>query len=330
LISVWDGSYQERNRDTDFRVRFVVDLTAEQASRVVNVEKTRFWSVKQWQLYQKEYCSLEERRQKQASSAWIPQELKPITFSTSECSHGNLDKKIQGEMLANFLVHMILHKLNEPVGDTSTWATTDLQMHPALCRAVEYLNRGSGVIDAAGGSGHVSLALGRLGIHATVVDSRESVGRLPGRDRKAWNRLLRKQAVEGTLVCQPVQFNTLRAWFGSPPEGVNESFRQIEADSLPICGSNHILVQNCTAIVGLHPDEGTDAVVDTALAVKVPFVIVPCCVFFRLFPNRRLAGSNEVVSTRQDLLKYLSEKDSNIQRAALPFEGANTVLWSTF
>ena len=37
-------------------------------------------------------------------------------------------------------------------------------------------------------------------------------------------------------------------------------------------------------VVGLHPDEATEAIVDCALAHGKPFAVVPCCVFPRYPP----------------------------------------------
>ena len=37
-------------------------------------------------------------------------------------------------------------------------------------------------------------------------------------------------------------------------------------------------------LVGLHPDEATEAIVDCALANRKPFAVVPCCVFPRCPP----------------------------------------------
>jgi hypothetical protein len=228
----------------------------------------------------------------------------------------------------------------------------------AYQRAVDKLNTGTGVVDAAGGSGHVSMALGMAGITSTVVDPRENVGKLPGRDRKIWNRAIRSRPrqplpppasamtvptpttdvdseAEQIPYCQPVtavQYGTMRAWFGAPPAGVDGTFRQPDkpTEELPVCSVDHPLLSTCSAIIALHSDEATDAIVDTAVAMRIPFAIVPCCVFFRLFPNRRKPGSKDPVSTHADLLEYLMAKDESIQRTTLPFQGANVVLWSTF
>ena len=48
--------------------------------------------------------------------------------------------------------------------------------------------------------------------------------------------------------------------------------------------------ERCALVVGLHPDEATDAIVDAALAAGKPFAVVPCCVFPSLFPHRRLVA----------------------------------------
>ena len=133
------------------------------------------------------------------------------------------------------------------------------------------------------------------------------------------------------LFCQPVAvpFDSLRAWFGAPPYGVDASFRHPDQDAVSIVGLDRI--STCSAIVALHPDEATDAIVDTAVRLRIPFVVVPCCVFNRLFPNRRKPNRpTEPVSTHQDLLEYLMAKDGSIQKTILPFEGSNTILWSYF
>ena len=48
------------------------------------------------------------------------------------------------------------------------------------------------------------------------------------------------------------------------------------------------VVRHCLALVGMHPDEATEAIVDAALALQRPFAVLPCCVLPQLFPDRRL------------------------------------------
>ena len=193
-----------------------------------------------------------------------------------------------------------------------------------------------GIIDAAGGAGHVSLALALRGIHSTVVDPRSTAGKLPGRDRKS----LRRSKHES--------FSTYRAWFGSRHAGGGVSVRHecnhtgmdgnsVSADPtfLPICSmcSDDKLLPNCKAIVALHPDEATGDIVDIAVENDIPFVVVPCCVFARLFPERVKPVSedgpneNSIVSTYYDLIDWLVAKHPAINASQLPFEGANIAVW---
>lgn len=154
---------------------------------------------------------------------------------------------------------------------------------------------------------------------------------LPGRDRKVWRRALKRtnnhHTGNLTTTTPPVvPFSTMRAWFGSIPEGVDTNFRH--AETCQVCTVETNVAARCSAIVALHPDEATDGVVDMAIKLQVPLVVVPCCVFCRLFPNR-LRGE-QLVSTYEDLLKYLADKHDGIRATKLPFEGANVALWATF
>jgi len=186
-----------------------------------------------------------------------------------------------------------------------------------------------------------------MGVKSTVIDPRERVGMLPGRDRKVWKRALRKQEQhqqakkqqqemllwnDKSLVCQPiVPFGTQRSWFGAAPtEFADASFRHSDRQTLSVCDEESALVQQASAIVALHPDEATDEVVRVALARKVPFLVVPCCVFARLFPMRRIRPSQQSVGTYPDLVRYLQEQDPSIRVHKFSFAGRNTALWSIF
>jgi len=409
----------ELDQSDDYQqTRSIVHISsAKQAAQVVGIRKSQYWTMRMCQQWQNKFlpssfCSgpatklqprqAEPHDQDTPLDIHIMEQIVENVHAATTAQGRGLEKRTQGEYLANFLLHMIMNKLQisdddyrntvttssssqkETISnDPSQWATSHplrqddpAGNHPLLIRrAVSFLNAGSGVVDAAGGSGHVSMALGQLGIGSTVVDPRESVGKLPGRDRKYWNRQLRHppprqrpvgsnhhemekdQKVEQdipqspaditnrpddeldpSLYCQPVQYNSLRAWFGTPPVGVDSSFRQPDKVAptelpIPICDVDHELLRSCSAIVALHPDEATDAIVDTAIQLQRPLVIVPCCVFFRLFPHRLKPNSShqeEAVSTRLDLLDYLQAKHESIRRTQLPFVGANTVLWSVF
>jgi len=79
-------------------------------------------------------------------------------------------------------------------------------------------------------------------------------------------------------------------------------------------------------IVGMHPDEVTEAIVDAAIAARTPFAVVPCCVFSRLFPGRQLR-SGEPIASHGSLVRYLQEKHPNARTARLGFAGKNTVVY---
>ena len=54
------------------------------------------------------------------------------------------------------------------------------------------------------------------------------------------------------------------------------------------------LLATCSVVVGLHPDEATDAIVRVATAHNKPWVVVPCCTFRKKFPHRRLPDGRPV------------------------------------
>lgn len=47
-------------------------------------------------------------------------------------------------------------------------------------------------------------------------------------------------------------------------------------------------LRGASVIVGMHPDQATEHIVSCALALGKPWAVVPCCVFARENPNRRL------------------------------------------
>lgn len=41
-------------------------------------------------------------------------------------------------------------------------------------------------------------------------------------------------------------------------------------------------IRNCSLIIGLHPDQATEPIVELALSLRVPFAIIPWCVKIEL------------------------------------------------
>lgn len=95
------------------------------------------------------------------------------------------------------------------------------------------------------------------------------------------------------------------------------------------------VLQKCSVVVGMHPDQATDAVVDFALLKGKPFAVVPCCVYRKDFPKRRRPASPDnpfgggQVTTHEHLVQYLLAKAPGICKSAvLPFGGMNVVVYS--
>ena len=84
-------------------------------------------------------------------------------------------------------------------------------------------------------------------------------------------------------------------------------------------------------VLGLHPDEATEAIISTSLNNKLPFAVIPCCVLPQLFPNRRHKKTKKLIKKLGSFIEYLidlgQESGYNIKITELPFEGRNTVLY---
>ena len=109
----------------------------------------------------------------------------------------------------------------------------------------------------------------------------------------------------------------------------------IAMDSAETAATCERVLSGCSVVVGLHPDQATDAAVDFALAHGKPFAVVPCCTYARDFPHRRLPPGpgrpkgGGPVTTHAHLVEYLLAKAPwVIKSETLPFEGKNVVVYS--
>jgi len=113
---------------------------------------------------------------------------------------------------------------------------------------------------------------------------------------------------------QCVELQQVQAWFGPELWGTQ----------------GWQLFGACSCVVGLHPDQATEAILEYAVQHDAPFALMPCCVFPRLFPHRRLhqeGGSQAVpVTSYEQLVEYLQQQ-GRAERQVLDFEGANTVVY---
>jgi hypothetical protein len=68
--------------------------------------------------------------------------------------------------------------------------------------------------------------------------------------------------------------------------------------------------------------QATEAAIDLAILLRIPFAVVPCCVFPSEFANRILNG--KVVKSYDDFLKYLLKKQDKIRTSRLRFIESDT------
>jgi len=217
---------------------------------------------------------------------------------------------------------------------------------------VEALGAGCGVLDVAGGRGDLSCALVCSGVSSTVIDPRQNAG-VNAKTRQAMRKANDERAGrEGGpgmgkfavvhhffgehLLSKPDELERLAASAaaagGFVPSGM-DAHANMDSKNTPRASLNDLLsmqslIQNCSLIIGLHPDQVTDSIVDVAIASGKPFAVVPCCVFSRQFPERRTPAGDHVAS-HEDLIEYLAAKHPSVQTQRLPFDGCNTVVFAT-
>ena len=151
------------------------------------------------------------------------------------------------------------------------------------------------VLDIAGGKGLVSFFLTTLyGIRCKIIDPRGAS--LPKSRRKE----LKKKKIQ-----------------------IEEDRKMFTLDT---CDE---LTKGCSLIIGMHPDEATVDIVDVALAKKINFAVVPCCVFHNKFPDRKLKSGKEVVEY-PDIIQFILEKDSSLKIDFLNIKGRNKVIYKKF
>eukprot|EP01130_Rhizamoeba_saxonica_P012601 TRINITY_DN5340_c0_g1_i2.p1 TRINITY_DN5340_c0_g1~~TRINITY_DN5340_c0_g1_i2.p1 ORF type:complete len:250 (-),score=20.37 TRINITY_DN5340_c0_g1_i2:37-786(-) len=89
------------------------------------------------------------------------------------------------------------------------------------------------------------------------------------------------------------------------------------------------IFDSCSLILGMHPDEATERIVQFGLKYRKSFAVLPCCVFPKSFPDRRLNNGTKVV-VYNDLVQYLLELDPGIKTAKLNIPGRNTIVFKFF
>jgi hypothetical protein len=155
---------------------------------------------------------------------------------------------------------------------------------------IDYLSRGSGVLDVAGGNGMLSQALTDLDVPTVLLDPVPRCAGIP---------TIIKEALYG--------------------DGSHLTDRKDHVSSK---------IENCSIIVGMHPDQATEPIVDMALRLNKCFAILPCCVMPSLFTMRRQPCGDPVRSYNSFCLYLLNKADGEqFQVAYLPFIGRNKVIY---
>lgn len=154
------------------------------------------------------------------------------------------------------------------------------------------LSSGAGVLEVAAGKGQLSAEL----------------------QRRARGR------IASTLVEPSLRTRSLEE-----AEGMTWLAEAFDAEAFPAAHPD--LLADCSMLVGLHPDQATEAIVDCALRWGKPFAVVPCCVYPKLFPERR-TETGQGVTTYRGFNRYLKAKDGRICSARLPIEGRSLVLYA--
>ena len=80
---------------------------------------------------------------------------------------------------------------------------------------------------------------------------------------------------------------------------------------------HNIMLKTCTLIIGMHPDQATEDIVDVAIRHQKPFAIVPCCVF----------PKNGQSMPLDKWYEHLKQKTPCMEETFLNFQGRNQVLY---
>eukprot|EP01089_Gocevia_fonbrunei_P010997 TRINITY_DN24040_c0_g1_i1.p1 TRINITY_DN24040_c0_g1~~TRINITY_DN24040_c0_g1_i1.p1 ORF type:complete len:351 (+),score=53.81 TRINITY_DN24040_c0_g1_i1:33-1085(+) len=176
----------------------------------------------------------------------------------------------------------------------------------------DYLNENYGVIDIAGGRGGVSYELWcKHNIKCTLVEPRKQ--KLSKKQHK-WLKKNEKisigQDVESALCPH------LAVLFDQDSQN---TYKEI--------------FSNSSILIGMHPDEATQPILEYALAHDKPFAIVPCCVFPNLFPRslengKQVVEYDDFVTWCLETAKKASDANKwNVVSTTLGFLGRDIVIY---
>ena len=208
----------------------------------------------------------------------------------------------------------------------------------------DFLARGSGVLDVAGGKGDLSRALQKRGIPSVVLDPNPRLG---------------PDAV-GIPVIGLALMGDGSYLFRERQDGLHHVEKEHDGTTAKIAiptsrtATLHEqqFIRTCSMIVGMHPDEATEPIVrlvqwlamQTPNTAPKPMAILPCCVMPSLFPHRVYQG--QPVRSYKIFCEYLQSLYNNngnddlsaavptneslrMKVDFLPFMGRNMILYTT-
>ncbi len=82
------------------------------------------------------------------------------------------------------------------------------------------------------------------------------------------------------------------------------------------CTTCEQLLANTSMVIGFHPDQATEIIINEALNKSIPFAVVPCCVFPNMSPNR-IGIDGKLVRSFEQFIDYLQAKDIRIRKVVL-------------
>ena len=207
----------------------------------------------------------------------------------------------------------------------------------------ERLLSGAGIMDVAGGKGELSWELQGYGeMPSTIVDPRplDIVRMLKALTANKITRLrkdLKARVIDSVHLPLAIEVSLplpkhVRCWFDYPLDStkmVDKNITTYHEDELASNGIEEkkllTLAKECAAVVGMHADQATEAIVDFGLSSGKPFAVVPCCVFPKMFKERKGKNGKEVKSYKE-FIAYLESK-GGVRIAMLPFPGRNVVVY---
>ena len=171
----------------------------------------------------------------------------------------------------------------------------------------------NGVLDIAGGGGDLAMVLSEYDIPVTIIDPRKPVKMFKKMEKKK-KKLNKKMDIEIKEDEEKLMIpQHISAYFEWNTLDINQDIKEI--------------FDKCQVVLGLHPDQATEPIVDLSLKHNKSFAILPCCVFPNLYPKYMMVDDQkQEVVTYVQFIEYLQGKNKDISIDYLKFKGRNKIL----